>query len=355
MVGPSIPPKAPRRTLYERLKSYLRARPILCLALLTPGIPEYLSGSSSPVGLVQFAPLFGVLLLANLGLYLAGVLLIREARVRWHLGWASVLTLGVAYGIAEEGLALDTLFDPHAGPVNAATAFSALGVNWGWSSQILVFHAMFSVALPLVILELALPEWKGRSLLTLRGIHWTMGAYLATISVAGVLIARYMYWMGFPVLFGSVAAIAGLVLLARALPLDAVRPYVGPPRESPRWFFALGLSAFPAFIVVPPVLAYAGLPMIGFLILAPALATVLLAVLIRNVGTVRSESALIAFSAGVVVPVIALGFLFAFRYPLGLPLVVLVDVVAVLFFWKLYHRYDAAGSRVVRGPNASFA
>jgi hypothetical protein len=350
MNGPEIAPPAPRRSLYGRAKAFLGAHPILCLALLTPGIPEYLSGSSSPVGLLISPFAFGIFLLANLGLYLAGVLLIREARVRWHLGWASVLTLGVAYGIAEEGLALDTLFDLHAAPVSAASAFHFVGVNWGWTSQILVFHALYSVALPILLLELALPELRGRRLLTSRGLRWTLAAYLATIGVAGTILARYLYWMGFPVLVGSLLAIAGLILLARALPEDAIRPHPGSIKESPTWFFLLGLATFPALILVPAVLAYTGIPGFLFVIIAPGLATALLAVLVRNLGTWRSAPGAVAFAAGAVLPVMGFGFVYALRYPLGLPLVAVVDAVAVLFFWKLYHRYADARAGSLRAP-----
>ncbi|HTT25611.1 MAG TPA: hypothetical protein VMH90_01435 [Thermoplasmata archaeon] len=344
-----VPPTV-RPGSYARLKAFLSAHPILCLALLTPGIPEYLSGSSSPVGLLGSPLLFLLLLCANLGLYLAGVLLIRETRVRWQLGWASVLALGVAYGIAEEGLALDTLFDPTAGPVSAATAFHAVGVNWGWTSQILVFHALFSVALPLLLLELALPAWRGRSLLTTRGIYWTAAAYLATIGIAGTLIARYMYWMGAPVFVGSLAAIGGLVLLARALPADAVRPLAGRPRESPARLFLLGLATFPAILVVPALLAALGLPGLGFVLIAPGIAVALLAVLVRNVGTDGAEPGVVAYTAGLIVPVAALGFLVALRFPPGLFLVGGVDVIAFGFLWKLYRRY--APSTPGGGPRA---
>jgi hypothetical protein len=349
MNAPGPMPPAPHIPPTARIKAYLRARPILCLALLTPGIPEYLSGSSSPVVLLESPVLFGIFLLANLGLYLAGVLLIREARVRWQLGWASVITLGVAYGIAEEGLALDTLFNLHAAPVTASSAFHFVGVNWGWTSQILVFHALFSVALPLLILELALPELKGRRLLTTRGLYWTLAAYLSTIGIAGVLLARFEYWMGFPVLVGSLAAIAGLLLLARELPTDAIHPAQGPPRASPMRFFLLGLATFPGIILLPVLAAYTGIPGLAFVLLAPGIATALLATLVRNLGTVRPQLSLAAYSAGAVLPIIGFGFLFAFRFPVGLPLVALVDALAIGFFWKLCQRYAQAPPAVVPG------
>ncbi len=56
---------------------YLRARPILVLLLMSPGLPEYLSGSS-PLNAIALNPAWFVLQLGlNLGLYGPGVLLIR--------------------------------------------------------------------------------------------------------------------------------------------------------------------------------------------------------------------------------------------------------------------------------------
>ena len=84
-------------------------RPILLLLALSPGIPEYLSGSTSFEGLVLNPFAFVLFLGLNLGLYGPGVLLIREAFVRWKKGWASLLLMGAAYVLLEEGTALSTL------------------------------------------------------------------------------------------------------------------------------------------------------------------------------------------------------------------------------------------------------
>ena len=103
--------------------------------MLSPGIPEDLTGSSA-VNAIFLNPimfLFGIV--ANLGLYGPGVLLIREAKVRWKKGWATVLLLGAAYGILEEGIALSTLFNPLANPVGQLGIFGHwVGVNWVWTA-----------------------------------------------------------------------------------------------------------------------------------------------------------------------------------------------------------------------------
>ena len=106
------------------LVRFLKRHPVLFLLLLTPGIPEYLSASSqfprltaNPILFIFSVLLFILFLGANIGLYGSGVILVREAMVRWKKGWVSVFLLGVAYGILEEGFDLWTLFYSKAGPV----------------------------------------------------------------------------------------------------------------------------------------------------------------------------------------------------------------------------------------------
>lgn len=71
----------------------------LVLLFLSPIIAEFLSGSTTPTEFIN-----PVVLLMLLGLYGTSALLIRELRVRHGLGYASVLVLGFAYGVLEEGL-----------------------------------------------------------------------------------------------------------------------------------------------------------------------------------------------------------------------------------------------------------
>src|SRR5256885_16843146 len=87
--------------------AHLNRRPLLALVLLSPVIAEMLSGSTPPL---EWLNPIAVLFL--IWLYGAGVLVMRETAVRWKTGWPSILLLGAAYGIIEEGLAVKSLFDP---------------------------------------------------------------------------------------------------------------------------------------------------------------------------------------------------------------------------------------------------
>ncbi len=85
------------------------------LALLTPAVAEL---TFTAVAVPQTWLVLPLLLV----MYGAGVLLIREAVVRVRGGWASLVLLGVAYEIAEDGLGLQALTSP--------VAYGA--ADWGW-------------------------------------------------------------------------------------------------------------------------------------------------------------------------------------------------------------------------------
>lgn len=73
--------------------------PALALFLLAPAIGELLSGSAPPV---EFFSPFGFVMIVSL--YGSGAVVVRELKVRWKKGIASMLLLGAAYGVLEEGL-----------------------------------------------------------------------------------------------------------------------------------------------------------------------------------------------------------------------------------------------------------
>lgn len=119
-------------------------------------------------------------------MYGAGVLLVREAAVRVGGGWPSLVLLGVAYQIAEDGLGLQALTSPRMYGA-ADWGFRALGVNWTyWESQIGV-HVVLSVLMPIAITNLLFPEQRSRPYLGKGSM-----AGVGTLAVVGVLGLRYL-------------------------------------------------------------------------------------------------------------------------------------------------------------------
>ncbi|HSB02215.1 MAG TPA: hypothetical protein VLE49_16315, partial [Anaerolineales bacterium] len=81
-----------------------RYLPVLTLFILSPLVAEVLFGATplSRLGaLLVVAPLYG-----------GGAVLVRELARRRGPGWGRIFLLGAAYGIIEEGLAIQSIFNP---------------------------------------------------------------------------------------------------------------------------------------------------------------------------------------------------------------------------------------------------
>jgi hypothetical protein len=98
-----------------------RVLPAIALFLLAPLVAEYLLGNL-PItwlfALVVLAPMYG-----------GGALLMREAARRRGRGLGTVLVLGVAYGVLEEGLVTQSLFNPATSAPTCSTRASSR--PWG--------------------------------------------------------------------------------------------------------------------------------------------------------------------------------------------------------------------------------
>ncbi|MEU1393513.1 MULTISPECIES: hypothetical protein [unclassified Nonomuraea] len=129
-------------------------------------------------------PFTWLLLPLLLVMYGAGVLLVREAVARAGGGWTSLVVLGLAYQVAEDGLGLQALTSPHMYGA-ADWGLRALGINWTyWESQIGV-HVVLSVLLPVAITNLLFPRLRDQSYLRTGGFIVT-----GALAVAGVLGLR---------------------------------------------------------------------------------------------------------------------------------------------------------------------
>lgn len=119
-------------------------RAALVLALLAPLCAEVSLGTV-PLRMgwawLVFAPI-----------YAGGAVFLREILRRTGGGYANLLLLGVAYGLVEEGLALQSLTSPHLYGA-AAWAPRLFGVNTAYTELNLVYHALFSVTIPVIIVE----------------------------------------------------------------------------------------------------------------------------------------------------------------------------------------------------------
>ena len=322
---------------FPRAVAFFQRHPVLLLLCLSPGIVEYLSGSSYFEGIVRAPLLFLLFLGSNLALYGPGVLLVREALIRWQKGWAALLCLGAAYGILEEGTALSTLFDPNASVVGGLGYYGHyLGVSWIWAIGVIQIHIVVSIGLPILLLGLALPETRGRPLLTGRQIGVAFGIFALDIALLAYI--SHYYPVALLSLVMAVLVAGGLAYLAYRLPRTFLDPTSETPRYGPRVCFVLGLVFYPILLLVPATGEYAHVtaPVTGVVDLA--LSGGLFFVARRAVGRSQNEPELVMVALGALIPLLAFGLL----SQILLPIVLIGDVLFVLFFYSLWRRYAPA-------------
>jgi hypothetical protein len=334
--APVTAPPGPR-PIGSAFLAFLRAHPILCLAILTPGIPEYLSTSSSLLTIAT-NPVFFVLQIGiNIGQYTAGALLVREAMLRWKKGWVTVFLLAGAYGITEEGLGDNTLFNSSHGADGALGWYGHFaGVNWVWAVAVLAFHVIYSIGLPILLLGLALPATRGRSLVGRWGIAVAFASLVGTTSVEMLLVwGEDHFWLGYPLLLASLLVIVLLVALAYRVPHDFGLPPTARPTLRAWEAGAVGFFFFPIAFLLEG--GFVSSPVPPFVVIAAELTAfgLLFAIVRRGIGRSGNEYLLVHLAFGFVLWQGVFGTLLtlAFPYP------ILLTVVVVVFFVRLRRAY----------------
>jgi hypothetical protein len=226
-----------------------RIFPALGLFFAAPLAAEYLPGNFSITMLgmlVVLAPMYG-----------GGALLIRETVRRAGRGWPSIFLLALAYGILEEGLIMQSLFNPNFYGLNQhllqPAYIAALGIGGWWTVFVLTLHTVWSIPVPIAIVEALAPKRAGAP--------WLPGAGLAAVAAVFLLgsfaIANFTmrndsahFVASRGQLAGASAAVAILIVLAFRLPRSsAIRDCRSVPRPS-----TVGLAALlaaSAFLIVP--------------------------------------------------------------------------------------------------------
>jgi hypothetical protein len=182
------------------------------LFFLSPITAELLTGPAPPA---EFFDPFSLLVLT--ALYGSGAILVRELALRWRKGWPTILILGAAYGIVEEGLMVKSFFDPQwvdLGPLGVYGRWAE--VNWVWSLGLTLFHAVWSIGIPILLVTLMFPgrvneAWVGRR--TLRFL-----AVLLALDVAFGFFALTPYRPPALQYLLAVLTVVGLHAVARRMP-----------------------------------------------------------------------------------------------------------------------------------------
>jgi hypothetical protein len=325
-----------------------RVHPAVALLLVAPVLGELVSGHQAPLEFLN--PLNFVVLSLPYGL---GALVSRELIVRWGKGRFSLLLLGMAFGVYEEGIVVRSFFNPDWAELGALARYGRFaGVNWTWSELLIHFHMLISIGASVMLAEILYPARRRQSWVSNRVLIACLIGLLAWVPV-GWLMTAYRppaVWYAL-----SWIAVLALVWVAYRLPARPLLPR-GRAAARPFVFLLLGLVNMSVFFFTVFLTAESGEPPLAvtvlFLILLDT-ATLWLALRWSDNGYAWDDRHRLALVAGL------LGFFvyFCVDHDLeqwkGSSLVALAAIVAL---WQLgrstarrIHSPESAGGLPARG------
>jgi hypothetical protein len=156
---------------------------VLGLLLLAAVLGETVASANTPPVAYVRSPLTLPFLVVGYGCW---ALLLREAWARGRLGWAGGVLAGVGYAAFNEGLVAQTWFRPGLNGFSAFRLGRLAGVNWCIVAGLCVYHAIFSMAMPIVLVQLRRAEPAPRPWIGRRGLV-VAGAAILVVGVALIL------------------------------------------------------------------------------------------------------------------------------------------------------------------------
>jgi hypothetical protein len=209
-----------------------RIAPALVLVFLAPFVAEVLLGNT-PLRLI-------LSYLIVLPMYGFGALFIRELSRRLGRGWPTILILGVAYGVAEEGLADMSLFNPNYLGQHLLSYGNVFSVGWPWWLFVLTLHAVWSIGVSIALAEALFPRngeypWLGRTGFVISGV----------VFVLGLVLVHFVGGQGYQLSAGQLALSLVLVAVIAAVAFLAPGRRVAQPpdpRQAPNPWVAGGVA-----------------------------------------------------------------------------------------------------------------
>jgi hypothetical protein len=246
----------------------------LTLFFVAPLVAEYLLGDlpiTLLAALIMLAPMYG-----------GGALLIRELTRRSGRGWPTMLLLGCAYALFEEGFSTQSLFNPNFLGMHllAPAWIPALGIGAWWTVLMLNVHPLWSMGVSIALAEGLFPSrattpWLGKIGLSAAALLMVAGA-----AGGGFYSYRHSHFRASPAQFAVTAVLCILLAIAAFL---LPRPA---PRSTSGMIPSPWLTASAAFLL--GVVIFLTPPPFGWAAVAIMLAADLIALIFVWVASSRS-------------------------------------------------------------------
>jgi hypothetical protein len=193
---------------FEENSGKRHALPAIGLFFLAPLVAEFVLGDI-PI-------IYIVVLVKHAMLYGGGALLIREVVRRAGYGWPTMMIFALAYGVIEEGFTTFTLFNPNWLVPNMLDYgyIPALGIALPWTLFVLGLHSVWSVSVPIAIMETLAASrrttpWLGKTGLKVTAMLYVLGLGLVLLGT----IVNTKFVASIPQLIGTGIVAAAIIII----------------------------------------------------------------------------------------------------------------------------------------------
>ena len=234
---------------------------VITLMLITPFLTEVLT-TNVPITVMLHPKVLLAMMTIGYGF---AVLVLREIAVRMKAGVASMVLLGLIYGMYNEGLIAKTFLRVHSVPINTFDGYGLFGgVETAWAIAISIWHAFFAFLFPIVMVYSLYPREREEA--------WLNRTVLAILAAFTLLISALAFFgkgdrsigiAGTPGQYLAMAAISALLFLVarRCSKMGNIVLKESHSLTPSIWGFCMWL----AVILVPTVLAKAKIPIVVYL------------------------------------------------------------------------------------------
>lgn len=239
-----------------------RLAAVFSLFVLSPLIAEYLLGSL-PMAMIAILPVMCLM-------YGSGAVIVREIVRQTGRGWPSLILLATAYGLIEEGLVDQSLFNPNYLHLRLLDYgfIPAIGTSLVWGIYVIALHMFWSISVPIGLTETLFKAKRDTPWLGKVGLGIFVALFLAGTAMVAIFTYRSLPFMASPAQMGGTAALA-MALVAAALVWPKKADATAGQAPHPLLLFVVPLAVGSAFMAsefmardlthLSPAMAVAGL------------------------------------------------------------------------------------------------
>ncbi|MFI7131811.1 hypothetical protein ACIBQ1_39475 [Nonomuraea sp. NPDC050153] len=217
----------------------VRVAPAIGLWFVAPLTAEFLMGNIPVINVVA--------VISTTFMYGAGALVIREVARRTGRGWPSILAWALAFGIFEEAVFTQTLWNENWANVRILDYgyVPALGTGVPWLMFMVGVHTIWSISAPIAVVEAlagsrGTTPWLGKT-----GLRVVSAVFVLFFVLGGVAKAMLEGWFASPVQYvGAGVLVVALIVLGLRLRRGAPAAEGAVPGPWAVFAFALVAGAF---------------------------------------------------------------------------------------------------------------